>query len=313
MFRTFFHGANDYVEMTGEMDRGVLVELGRRRRRRVLIVVSLLMALLVLAPWAASNPTVFGWLSRVAPPVAHFLRPNAGSQVENGIQMEVVEVTRKDDTLLIHLTMEDLEGDRLVELAPEWWEWQQGRSGASGTCVPYYDGQTGLLHLNLSCTPAENRPEFDWDRWVTVNVYDLAARSGTSGTQISVPLILTDCAELKHSTEGAVSRLEEYLTEPVFTLREGRDITCMTVIGDELHVQVRNDRDADLGDYQLFLNGPDGELHQMIHRVDEKDYHCWVFPLRGQDIRDCTLSARMDTTERINGTWTIQVSPATGD
>ena len=310
MFRTFFHGANDYVEMTGQMDSGVLVMLGKRRRRRVLIAVALVMALLILLPWAASNPVAFQWLSRVAPPVAHFLRPRAGSQVENGIRMEVVEVTRKDDTLLIHLTMEDLEGDRLDERAPEWWDWQQGRIGASGSCVPYYDAQTGLLHLNLSCTPAKNRPEFDWDRWVTVSVYDLAAKTTSTEDRDAIPLVLTDSAELKHSTEGAVSRLEEYLTEPVFTLREGRDITCMTVIGDEFHVQVRSDETSDLGDYQLFLTGPDGELHQMIHRVDEKDYHCWVFPLRGQDVRDCTLSAWWDTTERIDGTWTIQVSPA---
>lgn len=313
MYRTFFHGANDYVEMAEEMDRGVLTRLGKRRRRRVLTAVSLVMALLVLAPWAASDPTVFGWLSRVAPPVAHFLRPNAGSRVENGIRLEVVEVTREEDTLLIHLTMEDLEGDRLDDLVPEWWEWQQGRSGASGSCVPYYDRQTGLLHLNLSCTPAENMPDFDWDRWVTVTVCDLTARSGTSEAKVSIPLVLTDCAELKHSTGGTVSRLEEYLTEPVFTLREGLDITCMTVIGEEFHVQVRSGQDAGLGAYQLFLTGPDGMPHQMIHRLDVQDYHCWVFPLRGQDIRDCTLSARVDTTERIDGTWTIQVSPVTED
>lgn len=180
MFRTFFHGANDYVEMTEEMDRGVLVALGKRRRRLVLTAVALVMALLVLAPWASSNPAVFQWLSRVAPPVAHFLRPNAGSQVESGIRLEAVEVTRDGDTLLIHLTMEDLEGSRLKgKSSPENWYYEQGRSRALGSCVPYYDEQTGLLHLTFICDPTEDMPDFDWDRWVTVSIYDLRVLTDT--------------------------------------------------------------------------------------------------------------------------------------
>lgn len=180
MFRTFFHGANDYVEMTEEMDRGVLVALGKRRRRLVLTAVALVMALLVLAPWAASNPAVFQWLSRVAPPVAHFLRPDGGSMEENGIRLEVAEVSREDDTLLIHLTMEDLEGSRLKgKSSPGNWYYEQGRSRASGSCVPYYDEQTGLLHLNLICTPTKDMPEFDWDRWVTVTICDLRVLTDT--------------------------------------------------------------------------------------------------------------------------------------
>lgn len=180
MFRTFFHGANDYVEMTEEMDSGVLVMLGKRRRRRVLIAVALVMALLILLPWAASSPVAFQWLSRVAPPVAHFLRPRAGSQVENGIRMEAVEVTREGDTLLIHLTMEDLEGSRLKgKSSPGNWYYEQGRSRASGSCVPYYDEQTGLLHLNFICTPTEDMPDFDWGRWVTVTICDLRVLTDT--------------------------------------------------------------------------------------------------------------------------------------
>lgn len=195
MFRTFFHGANDYVEMTEEMDRGVLVTLGKRRRRRVVLAVAVVMALLVLLPWAASDPEAFQWLSRVAPPVAHFLRPDAGGQVENGIRLEAVEVTREDDTLLIHLTMEDLEGDRLQgRISPANWYYEQGRSRAYGSCVPYYDEQTGLLHLNFICDPEEDMQDFDWDRWVTVTICDLRVLTdtveqiaGTWSIQVSVP------------------------------------------------------------------------------------------------------------------------------
>lgn len=191
MFRTFFHGANDYVEMTEELDRGVLVTLGKWRRRRVVIAVAAVMALLILAPWLASNPAAFQWLSRVAPPVARFLNPTAGSGEVNGIRMEVVEVKREGDTLLIHLTMEDFEGDRLNKVSyPQHWYYEQGRSRASGSCDRFYDEQTGLLHLNLKCDPERGLEDFDWDRWVRVTVVSVRSTETTEGPWsilVSVP------------------------------------------------------------------------------------------------------------------------------
>lgn len=178
MFKERYLGANDYVEMNDGIDRSMLATLGRRRRRRLLTAVSLVLALLVLAPWAASNPAVYQWLSRVAPPVAHFLLPSGGSEEENGIRVQVTEVTREDDTLLIRLTLEDLEGDRLSgTTSPEHWYCEQGRGSAYGSCVPYYDAQTGLLHLNLRCEPERNIAEFDWERWVTIRIENLRTRT----------------------------------------------------------------------------------------------------------------------------------------
>lgn len=194
MFRTFFHGANDYVEMTEGIDRTMLANLGRRRRRWLMTAVSLVLALLVLAPWAASNPSVYQWLSRVAPPVAHFLLPSAGSEEENGIRVQVTEVTREDDTLLIRLTLEDLEGDRLSGMtSPEDWYCEQGRGRAYGSCVPYYDAQTGLLRLNLSCEPERNIAAFDWERWVTVRIENL--RSPTEHIEGSWRIQVSPLAE----------------------------------------------------------------------------------------------------------------------
>lgn len=284
MFRTFFHGAYDYVEMTDEVDRSVLLKLGKRRRRRVLTAVALVMALLVLAPWAASTPAVFGWLSRVAPPVALFLRPSAGSQEEHGIRLELAGTERVGNALQLHLTMEDLEADRLdSSLYPQWWEYRQS-SAASGSCTRAYDAETGLLHLHLTCKPEEDLQDFDWDQWVTVTIHDLIGTHRQ--TRIPLPLRLGDELDLA-ITDG--------LTVAHTRLNEG-----------ELRVFVRGD-----GQYRLLLIGPLGEQLAPAEQLGRTDGTWWVYHLGSRNVEACSLAALVDTTERIEGTWTIQVSPIT--
>ena len=176
MFRKWqvYMGANDYVDMTEGLDSSMLVTLGQRRRRRVLALLVLVMALFVGCGLITANPAAFQWLSRVAPPVAHFLLPTAGSREESDIRLEIAEVTREGDTLRVHLTMEDLQGDRLERgCSFEWWEYSQERRGTTGSRTCQFDQETGLLHLYLSCKPDEEMPEFDWERWVTVTIYNL--------------------------------------------------------------------------------------------------------------------------------------------
>lgn len=313
MFKERYHGANDYVEMTEGLDRSILANLGKGRRHRVLAAVSVLMALIVLAAWMASTPAAFQWLSRVAPPVARFLSPSSGSVEENGIRVEVAEVTREEDALLIHLTLEDLEGDRLNgKTAPSHWTCEQGLSSTIGSCTRRYDEETGLLHLFLTCNnPTKNIPDFDWERWVTIVIDDLYAITSPSTAQIPIPLTLTDSAELSYTLQDGTARLTEQLTTPVATIQEGLDITCMTVIGDELHVQVRTGQLSTYLEYRLILSGPHGEQLLMTRQDNSMDYICWVFDLRGRDIQECTLSAWVDPRQVIEGPWRIRVSPLT--
>ena len=167
-------GANAYVEMTEGLDSSMLVTLGQRRRRRVLALLVLVMALFVGCGLITANPAAFQWLSRAAPPVAHFHLPTAGSREESGIRLEIAEGTREGDTLRVQLTMEDIQGDRLERgCAFGWWEYSQERSGATGSRTCQFDQETGLLHLYLSCKPDEEMPEFDWERWGTVTIYNL--------------------------------------------------------------------------------------------------------------------------------------------
>ncbi len=289
MFRTFFHGANDYVEMTEEVDRSVLVKLGKRRRRLVLTAMTLVLALLVLAPWAASTPAVFQWLSRVAPPVAHFLRPTAGSEEADGIRVQVVEASREGDTLHIHLTLEDLQGDRLgSKTSPEYWYYEQGRTTGFGACVPYYDQQTGLLHLNLSCQPTE---EFDWDRWITLTIESLQTLAAPVPEQIPIPITPGDELDIPVGTELNVKR--------------------MVVEEDEFRVFVGSTSLAPFRSYRMLLTGPNGEQLHLQEHVQRTDGTWWVFALRGRSIDDCTLSVWLDPRIIIDGPWTIQVSPQT--
>ena len=282
----FYFGANDYVEMTEGIDSSMLASLGDRRRRRFLTGLCLAMVLFVAAVWTASTPRAFQWLARVAPPVAHFLRPTAGSGEESGILAQVVEVKREGDTLRVHLTMEDLQGDRLKgQTNPEHWYYEQGRIRGSGSCVPYYDDQTGLLHLNLTCKPAENMADFDWSRWTTVTVYDLATQ--TTRTPVQIP-ITPDPGDAF-----------------AYVLWEGLTVTRMTVEDDEFRVFVSGSGPQ----YWMILTGPLGEqLLQTPGRV-QTDGTWWSFDLRGRDIRDCTLTAWVDAGETILGTWTVQVAP----
>lgn len=310
MFRKWqvYMGANDYVEMNEGLDSSMLASLGQRRRRRFLTGFCLVLALFIGAVWTASTPQAFQWLSRVAPPVAHFLRPTAGSGEESGILAQVVEVKREGDTLRVHLTMKDLQGDRLKgRTNPEHWYYEQGRIRGSGSCVPYYDDQTGLLHLNLTCQPTG---DFDWDRWVTVNVYNLRTPGDAEKSQVPIPLTLTDCAQLEHSVVSGRGRLLEHLTTPVASIQEGRDITCMTVIEKELHVQVRTYLKTPVREYRLILSGPHGERLRFKSYDDGDGYTHWVFDLQDRAIADCTLSAWVDSTESIDGTWSIAFSPS---
>lgn len=288
MFRKWqvYMGANDYVEMNEGLDSSMLASLGQRRRRRFLTGFCLVLALFIGAVWTASTPQAFQWLSRVAPPVAHFLRPTAGSGEESGILAQVVEVKREGDTLRVHLTMKDLQGDRLKgRTNPEHWYYEQGRIRGSGSCVPYYDDQTGLLHLNLTCQPTG---DFDWDRWVTVTVEDL--RSTADGEESRIPIPLTLGNELNHA------------------IRWDLTVTSMTVAEDELRVFVRDGGQI----YRLFLTGPNGEM-LALQQEGRSDGTWWSVNLRGRDIRECTLTAWVEPFEHIEGSWRIQVSPLTTD
>lgn len=178
--KTPYMGANDYVEMTEGLDSSMLASLGNRRRRRVLTTIVTVLLLFVGCAWSASRPAAFRWVSRMAPPVAQLLRPNALGQEEGGIRLEVAETTREGDELVIHLTMEDLEADRLSgEASPGWWEYRQGPHQATGATLPEYDPGTGLLHLYLTCTPTEAMPDLDWERWITVTIHDLHTAHGS--------------------------------------------------------------------------------------------------------------------------------------
>ena len=288
MFRKWqvYMGANDYVEMNEGLDSSMLASLGQRRRRRFLTGFCLVLALFIGAVWTASTPRAFQWLSRVAPPVAHFLRPTAGSGEESGILLELAEVTREGDTLRVHLTMKDLQGDRLKgRTNPEHWYYEQGRIRGSGSCVPYYDDQTGLLHLNLTCQPTG---DFDWERWVTVTVEDL--RSTADGEQSRIPIPLTLGNELNHA------------------IRWDLTVTSMSVVEDELRVFVQDGGQI----YRLFLTGPNGEM-LALQQEGRSDGTWWSSDLRGRDIRECTLTAWVEPFEHIEGSWRIQVSPLTTD
>ena len=286
MFRKWqvYMGANDYVDMTEGIDSSMLASLGQRRRRRFLTGFCLVLALFIGAVWTASTPQAFQWLSRVAPPVARLLRPDAGSQEESGIRLELAGTERVGNALQLHLTMEDLEADRLdSSLYPQWWEYRQS-SVASGSCTRAYDAETGLLHLYLTCKPEEDLQDFDWDQWVTVTIHDLVGTH--QQTRIPLPLRLGDELDLA-ITDG--------LTVAHTRLNEG-----------ELRVFVRGD-----GQYRLLLIGPLGEQLAPAEQLGRTDGTWWVYHLGSRNVEACSLAALVDTTERIEGTWTIQVSPIT--
>lgn len=177
---TVYMGANDYVEMNDGLDSSMLASLGQRRRRRFLTGICLVLALFIGAAWTASTPRAFQWLARVAPPLAQVLSPSASGREKDGIRVQVVEVTREGDALHIHLTLEDLEGDRLSTASSiAQWEYAQDRAVATGPRTLKYDEEAGLLHLYLTCKPAEKMPAFDWERWVKVTIFDLRTPHGT--------------------------------------------------------------------------------------------------------------------------------------
>ena len=281
----FYFGANDYVEMTEGIDSSMLASLGDRRRRRFLTGICLAMVLFVSAVWTVSTPRAIQWLARTAPPLARLLDPEMGGPEENGIRLEIADAAREGDSLRVHLTLKDLEGDRLSSrFSPQWVTYQQHDS-TPALWTREYDAETGLLHLYMTCKPAENMADFDWSRWTTVTVYDLATQ--TTRTPVQIPITPDPGDAYAH------------------VIWEGLTVTRMTVEDDEFRIFVSGSDPQ----YQLALTGPLGEqLLQNPCRVHTNGIW-WSFDLRGRDIRDCTLTAWVDAQESILGTWTVQVAP----
>ena len=281
----FYFGANDYVEMTEGIDSSMLASLGDRRRRRFLTGICLAMVLFVAAVWTASTPRAVQWLARTAPPLARLLDPAMGAPEASGIRLEIVDAAREGDSLRVHLTLEDLEGDRLSSrFSPQWVTYQQDDS-TPALWTREYDAETGLLHLYMTCKPAENMADFDWSRWTTVTVYDLATH--TTRTPVQIPITPDPGDAYAH------------------VIWEGLTVTRMTVEDDEFRIFVSGSGPQ----YWMILTGPLGEqLLQNPCRVHTNGIW-WSFDLRGRDIRDCTLTAWVDAQESILGTWTVQVAP----
>ena len=208
-----------------------------------------------------------------------------GSPVESGIRLEIADASRDGDSLRVHLTLEDLEGDRLSSrFSPQWVTYQQDDS-TPALWTREYDAETGLLHLYMTCKPAENMADFDWSRWTTVTVYDLATH--TTRTPVQIPITPDPGDAYAH------------------VIWEGLTVTRMTVEDDEFRIFVSGSDPQ----YQLALTGPLGEqLLQNPCRVHTNGIW-WSFDLRVRDIRDCTLTAWVDAQESILGTWTVQVAP----
>ena len=281
----FYFGANDYVEMTEGIDSSMLASLGDRRRRRFLTGLCLAMVLFVSAVWTVSTPRAIQWLARTAPPLARILDPEMGGPEESGIRLEIADAARDGDSLRVHLTLKDLEGDRLSSrFSPQWVTYRQDDSSPA-LWTREYDAETGLLHLYLTCKPAENMADFDWSRWTTVTVYDLATH--TTRTPVQIPITPDPGDAYAH------------------VIWEGLTVTRMTVEDNEFRVFVSGSGPQ----YWMILTGPLGEqLLQNPGRVHTNGTW-WSFDLRGRDIRDCTLTAWVDAGETILGTWTVQVAP----
>ena len=143
----FYFGANEYVEMTEGIDSSMLTSLGDRRRRRFLTGICLAMVLFVAAVWTATTPRAVQWLARTAPPLARLLDPEMGGPEESGIRLEIADAAREGDSLRVHLTLKDLEGDRLSSrFSPQWVTYRQDESSPA-LWTREYDAETGLLHL----------------------------------------------------------------------------------------------------------------------------------------------------------------------
>ena len=65
--------------------------------------------------------------------------------------------------------------------APGWVGVMQDEHRALARFTREYDPETGLLHLQIICRPGEHMPDFDWDRGIMVQVYDLETHSTTGG------------------------------------------------------------------------------------------------------------------------------------
>lgn len=312
-----YNGMNAYVEMTQNVDSSMLASLGARRRRRLLTVIAILLAVVVIAPQVLVTPEIYGWLSEVAPPIARLLSPRRGGVEENSVRMEVESATLFDNVMEIEVTFEDLEYDRINEhTIPRDWTIVASTIYSRELTACSYDEQTGKLSCRFRFTYSKDSEQYDLERSATLYVAYLERDDNSEIAELPVDITLTDSSELDiefHKYRGAA--LQEPIGPSLVQLQEGRDITGMTIIDDQLHIQIRHHEDVASGTCSLKLAGPDGKQARSLrlYRFNEGGvtYQHQVFALDGLDIDACTLTVCLDAAQRITGPWNVLLTPKT--
>lgn len=312
-----YNGMNAYVEMTQGVDSSMLASLGARRRRRLLIVIALLLAVVVIAPYILVTPELYGWLSEVAPPIAHLISPRHSSDEENGVRMKVVSATLDGNVMEVEVTFEDFEYERFNEhTIPYGWNIAELTSYSRELTACSYDEETRMLTCLFRFTYSRDQELLEQLRSPTFYVERLERDDDSEIAELPVDITLTDSSRLDikfHEYRGA--SLQEPIGLSLVQLQEGREITGMTIIDGDLHVQIRHNEDIASGSCTLKLTGPDGKLIRILRQYSFSEnsvtYGHQVFALDGLDIDACTLTVCLDPAQRITGPWNVVLTPKT--
>lgn len=316
---------------------------GWRQNFRPLTAAALVLALVIsVGPMTVSGAMILitDLMCLVSPETAARFSPIQKADTENGIRMEVVSASIREENVEVYVTFEDMEEDRLNgEISCLYGNLYRRGFGTEyhnydgNTQVFDYDPETGVqtvmervTHLVYSeeedkYLPAEERT--GEKLMYVVEKIDICTESVKE--EVPSSLVKTDVQTIDRTGEGYASfgyaGWEEWVKQeswrtllsetPVSALSEEIDLMGMGYIDGEFHVQVRKQpaEDSQIG-YEIYLLDREGRIKPFDNGVfftdrNGADYSEWVFKVPEEAFGEYTIMFTLSRYETIEGPWRV--------
>lgn len=320
------------------MERG---ETPKRRPRRLRRIVTLAAAAAVavgcITPALATHvPEVYQALYAISPAVTQALMPVNESCESSGVKMEVVSAAIDGDTAGVYLTLTDTTGELFGSNAPDLYDSYSlhypARIGQLSQChLVEYDAKAAAATYYIEIANIGGE-QYIGDKFTFSVRQLLIGKQKQTGVGVSYDLsdVPLDPQTAVHPINGASSigampaEIDRKINGdgydflvPQGSLWQSDDgIFSLTAAGyadGYLHLQYAASKSlAQSNHAELFLHAPNGTQIWHEYTVSYNDYENdisytdFVYPIRCEDLPNCTLSTNMYTTAaRMEGNWQV--------
>lgn len=305
MIEDTYRRLNEHITPSPGLNKAVLEKAAPRRcvSLRPAVALVVVLALILSAPRALANPDIYQLMHGVLPEVAARFAPVQVSCENNGIRMEVISASVQGDNVGFYLSFEDLEGQRLGEYT-SLDAYIEGVQTVSSSRSWGYDEEIGKYTCLLQTVNNEGLGD-----QITIYVESLIRTLLSETETIQVPWTLMR-EDLTHHKDGRFDILDAQ-GEP-YKLTDAAEITAMSYIGSELHVQLHAWKlpGYSVPMYSLHLTGPGGKRVDWTTALlydDGDSFHRmeYVFQIAPEELENYTLWADITPQSQVDGPWRV--------